>query len=204
MVNVEQHRSMCMIGSILALIGVIPSWLFRLVGLVGIVLILIGLKGISDATGDGRPFKNYLYSFVISIVGEVLLIVVLLTVLLSSSSFSVSVFSSPANPASFHYNGGSKTTVFGLFIGILVLAWIITIIAVHFRKKALKSLYGLTRTKEFDSAATWIWWGALTLIVIIGVVLMIVGAIYQILGFSRMPSDIEIGREEEIEEFRVY
>ena len=200
MVNVEQHRSMCMIGSILALIGVIKFWIFSIIGLVGVILILLGLKGISDAVNDERPFKNYLYSFIVSIVSVVVIVVMFLLFVASSSSLSVSVVTSSMSPVP-HSGNGSVMSAFGVLLLIGVIVWIIGIISAYFRKNALKALYELTDTKEFESAATWIWWGALTLIVpILGVILLIVGAIYQILGFSRMPSDINPGQGKAMEE----
>jgi len=199
MANVEQHKNLCLIGSILALVGAIPSGLFRLVGLAGVVLILIGLKGIGDVTGDDRPFKNYLYSFLISIISAVLVLAIFLVSIMGSSPSLSFSFSTAPNPSgSPEPLGGIHTAgsgLLGVALVTLVVMWVIGIISIYFRRKALKALYELTGTKEFESAANWLWWGALTLIILVGVVLIIVGAVYQILGFSRMPSEIGGGKD---------
>ncbi len=196
-------RTLGLIGSVLALIGVVPSRILHIVGLVGIILILISLKEIGDMVNNDKPFKYYLYSFIVGIIATAFLFAVVFIAIVKTSSVSTST-----TQTSVHTIGPGSSEIFKVytsispgssFIGyillILVVLWIFSIIASYFRMKALRELAEVTETKEFNSAATWMWWGALTMIILVGFILVIIGWIYQILGFSNMPSDLRKKKE---------
>jgi uncharacterized membrane protein len=56
-------------------------------------------------------------------------------------------------------------------------------------------MYGLTGVEEFDKTATWLLWGAVLAIVVIGLVLLLVAAVYQILAFANLPEELERSSE---------
>ncbi len=161
-------------GSILGIVGVIPFRTSTLIGLVGLVLVLIGIKGIGDAFGDDEPFRYYLYSAILRFI--LVIIVVALATAMAVSRFV-----------------GFGSSIILLF----VLFYIAILVPSYFKMKSLQRLSELTETPEFDSAATWIWRGAILTIVLIGVILVIVGWIYQALAFSRMPETVNPEKEEE-------
>jgi len=47
------------------------------------------------------------------------------------------------------------------------------------------------RVEKFDKVATWTKWGAITLIILVGAVLLLVAAIYQIIAFANLPEELE-------------
>lgn len=56
----ESNKSLCGIGALLVAIGsVVP-----LLSLVGIILLLIGMKGLAEYYHDDAIFQNALYDFV--------------------------------------------------------------------------------------------------------------------------------------------
>jgi uncharacterized membrane protein len=77
-----------------------------------------------------------------------------------------------------------------LGLGILVLL-AAAIIGVYYAIKTWRTMYGLAGVEEFDKTATWLLWGAVLAIVVIGLVLLLVAAVYQILAFANLPEELE-------------
>ncbi len=209
-VDVSSERTLGLIGSVLTLVagffGVIPyiGMFGSILSLVGFILILIALKGIGDKAGDDRPFKYYLYGFIVSISGFVLLVILVVAGLLLHPSSSggmeiqgfhpVGIGASP----SIVYNVGQTST--SLSVLTLILIAVVAIIAVfilaaYFQKRAWEAMYEITGIKEFKETAKWLWWGALTLIILVGAILLLISAIYQILAFSNLPERLKAGEE---------
>lgn len=184
MVDLRSERTLGLVGSILLLVGgfvgVIPyiGAVIGSVSLVGMILVLIALKGIGDKLGDDRPFKYYLYSVVIAFVGLVVLVVFVLAGILMLPEHGE--FSDPFAMVGI----GMIITAFILFVVFLVLG-------VYFEKQAWDAVYELTGVKEFRETAKWLWWGALTAIILVGLILLLVAAIYQVIAFANLPEEIE-------------
>ncbi|MEM2270585.1 MAG: DUF996 domain-containing protein, partial [Nitrososphaerota archaeon] len=68
MASLSQAKAMGGVGSILVLLSFVPSVGFVL-GLVGLVLVLIAVKQISDAVNDREIFNNVLIAVILQIVG---------------------------------------------------------------------------------------------------------------------------------------
>jgi uncharacterized membrane protein len=69
----------------------------------------------------------------------------------------------------------------------------VVILAAYYEKRAWEEMARLTKVKEFNDAAKFLWWGALTLIILVGIVLLLIAAIYRILAFSNMPQRLNLG-----------
>jgi len=66
--TLSQAKSMGGVGSILVLLSFVPSVGFVL-GIVGLVLVLIAVKQISDAVNDREIFNNVLMAIILQVVG---------------------------------------------------------------------------------------------------------------------------------------
>ena len=204
-VDVKSERSLGLIGSILALVsgGVVPIIVFTSpLMLVALILILLALKGIGDKAGDERPFKYSLYAIAALIAGVavVFTLIILFTAVVSVSPVSTVTVHS----AVYSVNVGRTTThitstenhhvAFGvLAIAAIVVPIVVTaVLSAHFGKQAWEAMYEITGVKEFHETAKWLWWGALTLVILAGLVLLLVAAIYQIIAFSNLPEVLEV------------
>ncbi|NJE84590.1 DUF996 domain-containing protein [Thermococcus sp. CX2] len=176
-VNVRSEKNLGMWGAILNLLGGFIPYIGGIIALVGFLMVLFSLKGISDATGDERPFKKYFYGVLFAIGGIIVIAVLLLSML--------AVFPS----------GRELSKSAGIGIAVLFFVLLISLIigSAYFQKQAWEAMYEITKTQEFRDAANWVWWGALTSIVLIGFILLLIAQIYIIIGFSKMPE--EIGEE---------
>ncbi|GAB6102131.1 DUF996 domain-containing protein [Thermococcus atlanticus] len=194
-VDIRSERNLGLIGSILALVsgvfGVIPyiGMLGRFFSLVAFILVLIALKGIGDKVGDDRPFRYYLYGFIVSIAALILIVVIALMGFALTSSRGHLTYDI------MHMGAAAGFAVAG-FVGVIVLIFVGTIVlAAYFQKQAWEAMYEITGVSEFHETARWLWWGALTLIVLVGVILLFIAAIYQIIAFSNLPEVLETGEE---------
>jgi len=164
-VDVNPERTMGLVGSILAIASTVPH-IGGILSMLGFVLVLIALHGIGEKLGDDRPFKYYLYSLLILI--ATVFFVILFAVLLE---------------------GGGL----GALILILPIGLVGFLSGLYYRKEAWTMMARITGVKEFEEAAKFLWWGGLTIIILIGLVLLLVSWIYQILGFARMPNKLKRG-----------
>ena len=178
-VNIRSEKNMGLWGAILTLVGSFIPYVGGVISLIGFVLILLALKGIGDAVNDERPFKNYLYGVIFAIGGLIVIIVLLL------GTFAIV-------PAGWRL---SESAGIGLVILFFILFVALIVGAAYFQKRAWLAMHEITGTKEFKDAATWVWWGALTAIILIGFLLLLIARIFVIIAFNNMPE--ELGEEPE-------
>ncbi|MDI3476330.1 MAG: hypothetical protein PWQ95_2058 [Thermococcaceae archaeon] len=190
-VDLRTEKNMGLIGSILSLVGgllgSVPyvGVLFSLVSLVGFVLLLVALKGIGDKLGDDRPFRYLLYSVIALIGGLVLFIILAVAGIISLAALE---------------GEGGEVFALGIVIFGLLLFLAVLVVAVYFEIQAWRATYEITGVEEFNQVATFLKWGAITLIILVGAILLLVAQIFQIIAFSKLPEEMEVGGGEELQE----
>ena len=131
MTSLSQAKAMGGVGSILVLLSFVPSVGFVL-GLVGLVLVLIAVKQISDAVNDREIFNNVLIAVILQIVG-----VAILTFAVVGALFGF-LFASQTGIAPSPFDGfggfgmmpdGAFWAVLGAFVVGLFAMWIILILS---------------------------------------------------------------------------
>ncbi len=188
--DVRREKSLGLVGSILLLVGgflgVIPyvGVFLGTTSLIGQVLILIALKGLGDKLGDDRPFRYYLYSVVIAIGLAAVSIVLILVGIISAPGFV-------------DHPEGLNAIGIGMVGAALLLILAGAIIGIYFTIKAWRATYEITKVEEFKKTADFMMWGVITLIILVGVILLLVAAVYQILAFANMPEELNVGGEKE-------
>lgn len=194
-VKLKSEKTLGLIGSILVLvggfIGVIPSVgvFIGSTSLIGQVLVLIALKGLGDKLGDDRPFRYYLYSILV-VVGGLFLAGIMVLLGIYSLAGATMAFGKPME----HGIGAAGAVM--LALGIIGMVAIV-ILAIYFSIKAWRAGYEITGVKEFKKTADFLLWGAVTLIILVGFLLLLVAAVYQILAFANMPEILEREKTEE-------
>ena len=188
-VDIRSERTLGLIGSVLTLVGgfvgVIPyvGVFMGALSLVGWVLVLVALNGIGNKLGDDRPFRYYLYSFLVAFVGVIVAVIFIVVGAVSISNANMVGMSPFEHPWS---TFGVGVLIFGFILFIAVL-----ILGVYFEKQAWEAMYELTGVKEFHETAKWLWWGALTAIILVGLLLLLIASIYQIIAFANLPEELE-------------
>ncbi|MCD6523600.1 MAG: DUF996 domain-containing protein [Thermococcus sp.] len=196
-VDISSERMMGLIGSVLAFAGVIPR-VGGILSLIGLILVLIALNGIGHKLHDERPFNYYLKAII------VILVLVIVGVVVIAAAFVVSSSSidSLGKGTELIVSPGSSITIIeeesphltGEGIALLVIgAGIILagiIVGGYFQKKAWESMYKLTGVEAFQNTAKFLWWGVLTIVILIGAILLLISEIYQIIAFANLPEKL--------------
>jgi len=172
--DVRTAGTLGLVGVILMLVGLIPY--AGVLSIVGLILVLIALNRLSKAYGNDAIWRNALYGFVTGIIGVVVLVVAVFAYLAPL----LALHALPMVP----YNFGTSFLVF--FVVLFVIAYVFAILEYRFFRNAYRELAGSSGVEDFNKAARWYWIGALTLIVLVGAILVLVGHIYALLGYNKL------------------
>ncbi|MFN3805115.1 MAG: DUF996 domain-containing protein [Pyrobaculum sp.] len=143
--------------SIILLVIVIVSW----------ILILEGADGLSKHYRRPELFRNMLYAVIIAIIGSVIVLAVVITAYISMSA-------SPGPPRGL----GGVTSLILIFAPL----WALGVVVAYFVKRVYRGLYEVSKVDSFKTAATLVWIGALTAIILVGGAIYLVGQIFAIVG----------------------
>jgi uncharacterized membrane protein len=164
----------------------VPSVGFVL-GIVGLVLVLIAVKQISDAVNDREIFNNVLMAIILQVVGIGILTFAVLGGLISM--FAMAPFGSPfdgfGGPGLM--DGGAVFAFLGILIVGLIAMWIVLIIAARFLRKGYERIAVTTKTEMFGTVGRWYFYGALLVIVLVGFIIILIAEILQIVAFFSLP-----------------
>ncbi len=200
--TLESSKTLGGIGSILLFIGVIPIVQFTWVlGIVGIILILAGLHGVSQAFGESRIFTNAVYGVVTGVVGIIVSIIVALAAILANLS-NIKDFISTIYPG---WNGDwtslpnltpNTTTlnpndvlplvgnIIAIALIVLALLWVFSIISTFFVRRSLKQVSEKSNTGLFSTAGTLLLVGSFLIIIFgLGLLLMWIAALLLAIAF---------------------
>ncbi|ASJ01728.1 hypothetical protein A3K92_06130 [Thermococcus gorgonarius] len=167
-----------------------------MLGLIGFVLLLISLHGLGEKLNDERPFKYFLKSFIILLVGVVVGVILILGAFAAYSHTTDRIVYQGEGITLHESDFGAEShelTTTGylmVFIGLVIIL-VSFVASAYYGKKSFEALYELTNVKAFKDAANFLWWGALTLIILVGVILLLISSIYQILAFYDLPPRLE-------------
>jgi uncharacterized membrane protein len=165
--SLESNKTLGGVGAILLAIP--------FTNLIGIILILVAMKGMADFYTDENIFKNTLYGFIFGIVGVIALSAVILMLALGFATISPVV-----------------TPFAGL--GLLLIAFIVTyvfsLIAAIFYNKSLNTLSEKSGEPMFNTGGMILLIGAI--IPVIGELLKLVAWIQVAVGFFNVKTSIRM------------
>lgn len=177
------------IGAILTLLGFIP-WIGPIFNIVGLVLIILAVKYISDVTKDSSIFKNYLINFICWIIAIGVTIFII-----AGSFFAVGGFdfiSELENEEITDFE--SFIDYFGdLIAGVvaaLVIGWVVLVIGAVYLRRSYNSIADHTHVDIFRTTGTVFFIGALTTIILVGFLILIIGTILEIVSFFSLPEEL--------------
>jgi len=174
MTTLEQARTLGGVGSILAILAIVPL-AGPILAIIGFVLVLIAVKYISDAVGDPSIFKNYLIAVIISIISVVVAAALGLAGLLGG----------------FRLMGSPNLMGMLLsMIWVFVVVWILSIISAIFIRRSFNSIASAVGVKMFSTAALLYLIGAILMIAFgIGGIISFIALILQIIAFFQLPAE---------------
>lgn len=164
--SLESNKTLGGIGAILLAIP--------FTNIVGIILVLLAMKGMADYYNDDDIFKNTLYGFIFGVVSVIALIGVIL--MLAFGSLAVT----PYEPYVVPFAG------FGIVILVFVVLYVFSLIAAIFYQKALNILKEKSGEPMFQTAGLVLLIGAI--IPVIGEILKLIAWILAAVGFFSVRS----------------
>jgi uncharacterized membrane protein len=159
MENFETSKLLAAIGSILLFLSFTP-----ILGIVGIVLLFLGMKGLAEHYKNDDISKNIVTGVLFGIIGFIVLAIDVIGAfgLFSVSSLSYDIGASVAS---------AMVTVTLLIIVFVILFFFMLLMARSFRK-AFNALADNSGEQLFRAAGTLLWIGAILTIIGIGLILI--------------------------------
>ncbi len=195
--NFDSSKIIGGIGALLLFIGCIPYLggpTFGILPLVGLILLLIGLKGLADYYKEAGIFNNALYGTILGIVGAVVFVAI---ILISAVGFITNIFPS--------WNGNWATLaqidttqlptdiswnlvgpfLAGILISLVVLFVFVLLVAFLYRR-SLNQLRDKSNIGLFGSAGTVLLIGAVLTIILIGLLLVWIAILLVAIAFFQL------------------
>lgn len=164
MSSLESNKNLAGIGSILLM--------FPVISIVGIILIFIGIKGLSEYYKDDSIYRSAIMGVVFGIIGLVALAVGAIAVFASNIISTMTL--------------GPARTGFPIILGLLLLivVFIFFVLMTMYFRRAFNSLAQRSGEHLFETAGTWLFYGAILIIAFgIGFIIMFIAWIMATIAF---------------------
>jgi len=183
-VNFQYSKTLAIEGSVLLLLGLIPTvgWVL---GIVGIVLLFRATKELSSYYQDESIHRNAwtgLKYYIVALIAAAVAIGVGIVSFATTGLFT---------GATFAFTAGIVGGIIAILAGLAV-AFVFYILAALHLRKAYETLAQKTGESSFTTASTLLLIGAILTIFGIGLLLIFVSWIFVVIGFSTMkPKDYQ-------------
>jgi len=169
-----------------------------MVGLVGLILVLIAVKGLSDHYREASMFNDSLYGVILSIVGVVVFVAALFVTALSffKNVLGIELSTAFSDPTAFSNIDWTEALVLdnlmahvAALVGSLVILFIFVVVAAIFYRKSLTTLAEKTGVGLFGTAGLLLLIGAVLTIIVIGFLLIWVALILLTVAFFQIRAE---------------
>ena len=170
------------IGAILMLVGL---FVFPIISIVGLILVYLGVKNISEATNDSKMRSDFLMSIILGIIAAILLLV---GPIIALGGFSLGVTS---------FTSTDPMADLGAALTICAIIWIITVIvyilSAVYLKRSFDSVAKHTKVDMFKTTGLVYLIASILMIIVIGAFIMIIAYILMIVAFFSLPDTVPTG-----------
>jgi uncharacterized membrane protein len=174
--NFQYSKTLAMEGSILTILGLVPyvGWVL---GIIGVILLLRGLKEFANYYQDKEIYQN-------ALTGVKYYIVALIALAVAGAGFVVG-FVINNFPTTLTFGIGNAI---GIAVGVafLIVAFVFYVLAATHLRKTFNTLALKTGEHSFETAGTLLWVGAILTIIGIGALLIFIAWIFAVIGFFTM------------------
>jgi uncharacterized membrane protein len=166
--SLESNKSLAGVGALLVAIGSV----FPVLSLVGIILVLVSMKGFAEHYKDESIFTDTLYGFISGVGGFIAAIILFIGILVSYIR-RISL-TTPVAPSGLGV---------AAFIVILVIAFVFLLVQAVFYKRAFDKLAAKTGEDMFRTAGLLLLIGSVLTIIFVGFILLFVAWILIAIAF---------------------
>jgi len=175
------------IGAILSLIGGAIPGIGFVMPIVGLVLLFVAVKYISEETRDDSIFRNYLFYFVCILIAIIAAAAIVFVTIGGLSFFTlISEEDFSGEEPSLGFLGA---LIGGIFIA-LVIAWVLLIIGTMYLRRSYNHIADHTKVDLFRTTGTVYFIGAITLVILIGALILLIAKILEIIAFFSLPDTL--------------
>ncbi len=167
MSSVESSKTLAGVGSILLILSMVP-YAGVVFGIIGIILLLMGIKGLASYYQNNEIYQDSLTGvifYIIALIAAAVAVIALVIGFASIIGFAVGVI---------------------VFILALIIAFIFYILAASHLRKTFDILAQKSGEQSFATAGTLLWWGAILTIIFVGLILIFIAWIFATIGFFSM------------------
>ena len=194
--TLQSNKTLGGVGALLMVISpFLVSGFTLLAGLVGLILVLIAVKGLSDHYKEASIFTNSLYGVILSIVGVVVFVAALFVTAVSffTNVLGIELSAALSDPTAFSNIDWTEAMVFdnlmahvAALVGSLVILFIFVVVAAIFYRKSLTTLAEKTGVGLFGTAGLLLLIGAVLTIIVVGLLLIWVALILMTAAFFQI------------------
>jgi uncharacterized membrane protein len=180
-VNFEYAKTLAGEGAILLLLSLIP-YIGWVLGIVGIVLLLKGMKELSYYYQDEKIYQDSLTGvkyYIVALVAAAVAVTAMVIGVASATGFTFA--------GDFAFTAGFAVGLIALFAGLIV-AFVFYVLAATHLKKTFSTLAQKSGEQSFATGGTLLWIGSILTIIGVGLILIFIAWIYTTIGFFSMKS----------------
>jgi uncharacterized membrane protein len=197
--TLQSNKTLGGVGALLMVISpFLVSGFTLLVGLVGLILVLIAVKGLSDHYKEASIFNNTLYGVILSIVGVVVFVAALFVTAISffTNVLGIELSTAFSDPTAFSNIDWTEAMILdnlmshvAALVGSLVILFIFVVVAAIFYRKSLTTLAEKTGVGRFGTAGLLLLIGAVLTIIAIGFLLIWIALILLTAAFFQIRAE---------------
>lgn len=196
----ETSKTLGGIGALLMFIGIIPyiSY-FGIIEIIGVILVLVALRGFANYYKEGGIFSNAMYGVAIAIVGAIIAAVLAFAVVLTNlKDFLTQIYPGwngdwstlqGMTPSTTNIDPSTLFPIISGLLAVLVIVWIVAIVAAFFIYRSLKQVSNKSTVGLFGTAGLILLIGAI--IPIFGLILMWIAALLLAIAFFTVKPHVE-------------
>jgi uncharacterized membrane protein len=165
----ESNKTLAMVGSILIVVGTLIPYGGAALDIIGIILLLVAIKGFSTLYQDPDMYQNAFTGIVYYIIAAI--------------SAAIGIGSLFLSFASIFLIGLG----IAVFIATLIVAFLFYVLAASRLRRTFYDLSQKTGEQSLHTAGSLLWWGAiLTIVFFVGLILIFIAWIFAAIGFFSM------------------
>jgi len=192
--TLESSKTLGGVGALLMVIGPFAGTYTGVLGLIGLILVMIALKGLSDHYNDAGIFNNALYGFIIAIIGGVISVAVIVVAAVDFlSAVGIDISTAWSDPTVFSSINWEELVTWDILwphiaaiIGGLVVLFVFIVVAAIFLRRSWTTLSEKTGVGLFGTTGLLTLIGAILTIIGIGLLLLWVALILLTVAFFRI------------------
>ncbi len=173
------------VGAILMLVGGLAT---QILSIVGMIMILVAIKYISDEVKDSSIFSNFLLFIVINIIATIALIASVFYAVGGISFFAALSSGEITDPMAFF---NSLENVLVVCILGFIIFYVLNVIAALYLKKSFDSIAKNTKVDMFKTTGLVFFIGAILIILVFGFFIMFIAEILMIIAFFSLPETLQ-------------